>query len=64
MTNVHERLGELRREAATGRQQLEMLEARRVELRDTLLRIDGAIQVLEEVSAADGGEVADVAETA
>lgn len=64
MTNVHERLEELQREAETGRRQLELLEARRVELRDTLLRIDGAIQVLEELVVAETGDVVDITEAA
>jgi len=53
MNDIHERLEELRREAETGRQQLELLDLRRVELRDTLLRIGGAIQVLEELDAGE-----------
>ena len=53
MNNIHERLEELRREADTGRRQLELLDLRRVELRDTLLRIGGAIQVLEELDAGE-----------
>jgi hypothetical protein len=43
------RLEELRREFQTGEVQLEALEHRRAQVRDTLLRISGAIQVLEEV---------------
>lgn len=64
MNNVHERIEELRTEAETGRRQLELLDARRGELRDTLLRIDGAIQVLEELVAAEAGEVVDITEAA
>ena len=55
MGDLHHRLAELRSEAQAGAQQLELLDARRVELRDTLLRIGGAIQVLEELLAADNG---------
>lgn len=42
------RLQELRGEYATGGQQLAELDRRREDLRATLLRIEGAIQVLEE----------------
>jgi predicted nuclease with TOPRIM domain len=48
MTN---RLDELRREFEKGRQRLETLERERQELRDTMLRISGAIQVIEELLA-------------
>ena len=43
------RLEELRREYERGRLHLENVERQRQELRDTLLRISGAIQVLEEL---------------
>jgi hypothetical protein len=46
-----ERLNELREEFAKGEQHLAALERRRAEVRDTLLRISGAIQVLEELTA-------------
>ncbi len=42
------RLQELRLEHANGSQQLAALDARRDDLRTTMLRIEGAIQVLEE----------------
>lgn len=42
------RLEELKQEFEKGQQQLETLDKQRAELRDTLLRISGAIQVLEE----------------
>ncbi len=45
-----ERLGELRDDWATGQRRLEGLDAERRQLRETLLRIAGAIQVLEELS--------------
>jgi prefoldin subunit 5 len=70
MNNVHERLGELRSEAETGQRQLQLLDERRTELRDTLLRIAGAIQVLEEIAVAEetvaaaAGEVVDITEAA
>ena len=49
---IDERLRELRGELEKGARQLESLDRRRGELRDTLLRIEGAIQVLEELAAA------------
>ena len=44
-----ERLEELRQELSKGQKHLEMLDRERQEVRDTLLRISGAIQVLEEL---------------
>jgi len=44
-----ERLEELKQELAKGQKRLEMLDHERQEIRDTLLRISGAIQVLEEL---------------
>ena len=43
------RLATLRAELANGRDALTQLEHRRVQIADTLLRIEGAIQVLDEV---------------
>ncbi len=52
------RVAELKAELQKGQQVLAELEARQAELRQTLLRISGAIQVLEELlagnAAADG----------
>ena len=45
------RLATLRTELANGRDALTQLDARRVQIADTLLRIEGAVQVLEEVLA-------------
>lgn len=42
------RLDELRKEFETGQKRLEELESQAVSIRQTLLRISGAIQVLEE----------------
>lgn len=46
---AHDRLAELREEERKGREALAELERRSRELRDQLLRISGAIQVLEEL---------------
>lgn len=46
---MRERLAELRAEFEKGQQRLQLLDQQRAELRDTLLRISGAIQVLEEM---------------
>lgn len=45
------RLEALRQELQTGRAALTQLEARRAQIADTLLRIEGAVQILEEVLA-------------
>jgi uncharacterized coiled-coil protein SlyX len=45
---LEERLQSLKSEFAVGQQRLADLEAQAANLRDTLLRISGAIQVLEE----------------
>ncbi len=46
---LEQKLQELRYEYAKGQQQLAQLDQRRQELRDTMLRISGAITVLEEL---------------
>jgi hypothetical protein len=46
---IEERLAALRQEFEAGRRMLADLEARQVELQQTLLRIGGAVQVLEEL---------------
>jgi hypothetical protein len=48
---MEKRLEELRLELAKGQRQLEMLDYQRREVRDTVLRISGAIRVLEELLA-------------
>lgn len=50
------RLAELREEYDRGRETLEGLEAQVASVRATMLRISGAIQVLEELSAEEGEE--------
>jgi hypothetical protein len=47
---VNERLEELKREFEKGKQRLDALDRERQDVRDTLLRIGGAIQILEELS--------------
>jgi len=46
---LEQRLDELKNEYQNGQQVLAEVEAKRAEVRETLLRISGAIQVLEEV---------------
>lgn len=58
-TKLLERLEQLRAEYRTGEQALTELENRREELRQTLLRISGAIQVLEELTGQTDSEDAD-----
>lgn len=50
---VARRLEELRQDWTTGQRRLESLDAERQRLRETLLRIAGAIQVLEEINGED-----------
>jgi hypothetical protein len=50
---IEERLAALRQEYEAGGRMLADLEARRVELQQTLLRIGGAVQVLEELLGSD-----------
>jgi uncharacterized coiled-coil protein SlyX len=47
-TQLEQRLQELHSEYAAGQKVLAELEAKQMHLRETLLRISGAIQVLEE----------------
>jgi ABC-type transporter Mla subunit MlaD len=47
---LHRRAAELAEELRKGREELARLDARRAELRDTMLRISGALQVLEELA--------------
>ena len=46
---IEARLTELRREFESGQKLMRELEGKQMEVRDTLLRIGGAIQVLEEL---------------
>jgi prefoldin subunit 5 len=51
---LEEKLYELQAEYERGQEQLALLDQKRADLRDTLLRISGAIQVLKELSAENG----------
>jgi predicted nuclease with TOPRIM domain len=54
---IQERLDALKAEFESGQMRLADVENQAAQLRQTLLRISGAIQVLEEVlSSVDGGE--------
>ncbi len=50
------RLQTLENEYERGQEQMAFLDQKRAELRDTLLRISGAIQVLKELAAQNGRE--------
>lgn len=47
--NIEQRLQELKQEYTSGQQMMSELEKRQIDLRQTLLRIAGAVQVLEEL---------------
>ena len=53
---LEQRLAELRSEYETGQKMLADLEAKKADLQTTLLRISGAIQVLEEFLAEEPEE--------
>lgn len=64
-TRLRRRLGELRAEYEKGRQTLEELEGQAASVRATLLRIAGAVQVLQEELGEDpGGAVVQTAPSA
>jgi uncharacterized protein (DUF3084 family) len=50
---MHERLQHLKTELLKGEQEMARLDRQRQELRDTMLRISGAIQVIEELLATE-----------
>ena len=51
---IQSRLEMLKREFATGQARLRELESEQMQVRETLLRISGAIQVLEEMLEKNG----------
>ena len=53
---LRQRLEELEKDFVLGQSRLRELEMQQASLRETLLRISGAIQVLEEVLAEGGSE--------
>ena len=53
---LSQRLDELKKEYAVGQAKMNDLEAQQARLRETMLRISGAIQVLEEVLRNPGEE--------
>ena len=53
---LEKRLQALKGEFETGQKMLADLEAKQINLRETLLRISGAIQVVEELLADSGAE--------
>jgi predicted nuclease with TOPRIM domain len=54
---IEERLKELKGEFEDGQRMLDELEAKQISLRNTLLRISGAMQVLEELLSSQPVEV-------
>jgi len=63
---MNERLAQLRAELEKGGQRMQVLDRERQEVRDTMLRISGAIRVLEEMlqqnkGAPAGAELSTVA---
>jgi hypothetical protein len=54
---LEERLAELRKEFASGQKMLADLDNQRANLQQTVLRISGAIQVLEELLGAEDSKV-------
>ena len=59
---LQKRLEELKSEFETGQTRLQELEIQSSRLRETLLRISGAIQVLEEMLAGEAGGVGGVSD--
>ena len=51
---IQNRIDTLRKEMEVGQQRMQDLERQLAQLRDTMLRISGAIQVLEELQAEAG----------
>ena len=61
---LEKRLTELKSEFEAGQKMLADLEKKRTELENTMLRISGAIQVIEEMLAQDGNETSETKEKA
>jgi hypothetical protein len=56
---IQQRIDQLRRELESGQRLLSELDLRRADVRDSLLRVSGAIQALEELTVEpDGGQPA------
>ena len=53
---MNERLEQLRAELEKGRRKMQVLDLERREVRDTMLRISGAIRVLEEMMEQEEGK--------
>lgn len=60
MTAIDERLAELRAELDAGEQALAEIDQRREQVVASMLRISGAVQVLEELAAADAAPKPDL----
>jgi hypothetical protein len=64
---MKQKLEELREELAKGQHHLDLLDLQREQVRNTLLRISGAIQVLEELlqaeSSPNGDDAAAISES-
>jgi prefoldin subunit 5 len=54
---MEQKLRDLREQFDLGQRQMALLEQQRTELRDTMLRISGAIQVLEELVEQNGHHI-------
>lgn len=61
-SNIEKRLEQLKEELNTGQQVLSELEVRKADTTQTLLRISGAIQVLEELLDSEESNVTEMAE--
>jgi hypothetical protein len=61
---IRQRVSELRKDFEAGEARLAALDREAVQLRQTLLRISGAIQVLEETLAADEADPSPAARAA
>ncbi|WNZ08057.1 hypothetical protein [Streptomyces sp. 11x1] len=61
---IEKRVSELETEFAEGKRMLAELEARQTDVQQTLLRISGALQVLNELLAAEDARETDGAEPA